>query len=98
MRFRKSVLVVAAPNCSISSSGSSAERARRGFEAAAGQLVRHRLSRAEPRSPGIAAALLERLMVYEAVHEIRGWTDLKNRLDADRRCLPSSIRACRTSP
>jgi malonyl-CoA decarboxylase len=26
-------------------------------------------------------------MVYEAVHEIRGWTDLKNRLDADRRCF-----------
>jgi malonyl-CoA decarboxylase len=33
------------------------------------------------------AALLEKLMVYEAVHEIRGWTDLKNRLDADRRCF-----------
>ena len=26
-------------------------------------------------------------MVYEAVHEIRGWTDLKNRLEADRRCF-----------
>jgi malonyl-CoA decarboxylase len=26
-------------------------------------------------------------MVYEAVHEFRGWTDLKNRLDADRRCF-----------
>jgi malonyl-CoA decarboxylase len=26
-------------------------------------------------------------MAYEAVHEIRGWTDLKNRLDADRRCF-----------
>jgi malonyl-CoA decarboxylase len=33
------------------------------------------------------AALLEKLMIYEAVHEIRGWTDLKNRLDADRRCF-----------
>src|SRR5262244_1919219 len=33
------------------------------------------------------AALLEKLMVYEAVHEFRGWTDLKNRLDADRRCF-----------
>jgi malonyl-CoA decarboxylase len=33
------------------------------------------------------AALLEKLMVYEAVHEIRGWTDLKNRLEADRRCF-----------
>ena len=35
----------------------------------------------------LPAALLEKLMVYEAVHEIRGWTDLKNRLDADRRCF-----------
>lgn len=35
------------------------------------------------RSP---AALLEKLIDYEAVHEIRGWTDLKNRLDSDRRC------------
>lgn len=31
------------------------------------------------------AALLEKLMVYEAVHAIRSWDDLKNRLDADRR-------------
>jgi malonyl-CoA decarboxylase len=36
---------------------------------------------------GSPAALLEELMAYEAVHEIRGWTDLKNRLDADRRCF-----------
>ena len=33
------------------------------------------------------AALLEKLIFYEAVHEIRGWTDLKNRLEADRRCF-----------
>jgi malonyl-CoA decarboxylase len=33
------------------------------------------------------AALLEKLMVYEAVHEIRSWSDLKNRLEADRRCF-----------
>jgi malonyl-CoA decarboxylase len=33
------------------------------------------------------ASLLEKLIVYEAVHEIRGWTDLKNRLEADRRCF-----------
>jgi malonyl-CoA decarboxylase len=33
------------------------------------------------------AALLEKLMLYEAVHEIRGWNDLKNRLEADRRCF-----------
>ena len=32
------------------------------------------------------AALLEKLVEYEAVHEIRSWTDLKNRLDTDRRC------------
>jgi malonyl-CoA decarboxylase len=31
------------------------------------------------------AALLEKLIKYEAVHEIRSWTDLKNRLDSDRR-------------
>jgi malonyl-CoA decarboxylase len=33
------------------------------------------------------ASLLEKLIAYEAVHEIDGWTDLKNRLDADRRCF-----------
>ena len=32
------------------------------------------------------AMLLERLVGYEAVHEIRSWSDLKNRLDSDRRC------------
>ena len=32
------------------------------------------------------AALLEKLVGYEAVHEIRGWRDLKKRLDSDRRC------------
>ena len=32
------------------------------------------------------AALLEKLVGYEAVHEIRSWRDLKNRLDSDRRC------------
>ena len=33
------------------------------------------------------ASLLERLARYEAVHEVRGWADLKNRLDIDRRCF-----------
>ncbi len=33
------------------------------------------------------AALLEKLMRYEAVHEIRSWNDLKNRLENDRRCF-----------
>ena len=32
------------------------------------------------------ASLLERLIAYEAVHEIRSWDDLRNRLDSDRRC------------
>ena len=31
------------------------------------------------------AALLEKLIAYEAVHEIRSWDDLHNRLDKDRR-------------
>lgn len=34
------------------------------------------------RSP---AALLEKIIAYEAVHAIRGWDDLKDRLDSDRR-------------
>jgi len=33
-----------------------------------------------------SAALLEKLVGYEAVHRIRTWRDLKNRLDSDRRC------------
>lgn len=33
------------------------------------------------------AALLEKLSVYEAVHQVRSWVDLKNRLDSDRRCF-----------
>jgi malonyl-CoA decarboxylase len=33
-----------------------------------------------------AASLLEKLVQYEAVHRIRTWRDLKNRLDSDRRC------------
>ena len=41
------------------------------------------LARIDWNSP---AVLLERLVGYEAVHEIRSWSDLKNRLDSDRRC------------
>lgn len=33
------------------------------------------------------AALLEKLIAYEAVHEITSWDDLRNRLDSDRRCF-----------
>lgn len=41
------------------------------------------LSRITWQSP---AALLEKLVQYEAVHAIQSWNDLKNRLDSDRRC------------
>ncbi|MCC6202398.1 MAG: malonyl-CoA decarboxylase [Gammaproteobacteria bacterium] len=34
-----------------------------------------------------SAALLEKLIRYEAVHAIQSWQDLKNRLDSDRRCF-----------
>jgi malonyl-CoA decarboxylase len=33
------------------------------------------------------AAVLEKLIEYEAVHEITGWHDLRRRLAADRRCF-----------
>ena len=36
---------------------------------------------------GAPASLLEKLFTYEAVHEIKSWDDLKNRLAADRRCF-----------
>ena len=42
------------------------------------------LVRIDWRSP---ASLLEKLVAYEAVHAIRSWRDLKNRLDSDRRCF-----------
>jgi malonyl-CoA decarboxylase len=35
---------------------------------------------------GSSALILERLIEYEAVHQINGWSDLRRRLDADRRC------------
>ncbi len=40
------------------------------------------LQRITWRSP---ALILEKIMAYEAVHTIQGWSDLKNRLDSDRR-------------
>jgi malonyl-CoA decarboxylase len=33
------------------------------------------------------ARVLEKLIAYESVHEIRGWDDLRRRLDSDRRCF-----------
>jgi malonyl-CoA decarboxylase len=34
-----------------------------------------------------SAAVLEKLINYEAVHEIKGWPDLQRRLQRDRRCF-----------
>src|SRR6202035_594596 len=42
------------------------------------------LRRIDGQSP---AAVLEKLIAYEAVHEIRGWDDLRRRLAPDRRCF-----------
>ncbi|WP_314962461.1 malonyl-CoA decarboxylase [Bradyrhizobium cosmicum] len=42
------------------------------------------LQRIDWQSP---AAVLEKLIAYEAVHEIRGWDDLRRRLAPDRRCF-----------
>jgi malonyl-CoA decarboxylase len=33
-----------------------------------------------------SAAVLQKLIEYEAVHQIQGWHDLRRRLEADRRC------------
>ncbi|QXK92547.1 malonyl-CoA decarboxylase [Neoehrlichia mikurensis] len=33
------------------------------------------------------ASLLEKLVIYEAVHAISSWEDLRHRLDSDRRCF-----------
>ena len=41
------------------------------------------LQRIDWRTP---AVILERLIQYEAVHEIQGWRDLRRRLEGDRRC------------
>jgi len=41
------------------------------------------LQRIDWRTP---ALVLEKLIHYEAVHQIRGWDDLHRRLDTDRRC------------
>jgi len=45
-----------------------------------GFLDLHRISWDSP------ASLIEKLIKYEAVHDIKSWSDVKNRLDSDRRC------------
>jgi hypothetical protein len=44
------------------------------------------------------AVILERLIQYEAVHQIQGWRDLRRRLEGDRGATRSSTRRCPTSP
>jgi malonyl-CoA decarboxylase len=44
------------------------------------------------------APVLEKLMQYEAVHEIRDWQDLRRRLEADRRCYAFFHPAWPTEP
>jgi malonyl-CoA decarboxylase len=53
------------------------------FERAQAKLASLTLKRIDVNTP---AAVLERLIQYEAVHKIRGWTDLRRRLESDRRC------------
>ena len=43
------------------------------------------------------ASLLEKIIAYEAVHEIRSWQDLHQRLDGDRRCYAFFHPSCRRS-
>ena len=43
-----------------------------------------RIARVDWNTP---ATLLEQLIRHEAVHQIRGWNDLRRRLQADRRCF-----------
>jgi malonyl-CoA decarboxylase len=47
---------------------------------------------------GTSATVLERLIAYEAVHQIQGWDDLRRRLAADRRCYAFFHPALRDEP
>jgi malonyl-CoA decarboxylase len=53
------------------------------FAKAQAKLASLTLKRIDMKTP---AAVLERLIQYEAVHKIRGWRDLQRRLENDRRC------------
>jgi malonyl-CoA decarboxylase len=45
-----------------------------------------------------SASVLEKLIAYEAVHEIQGWDDLRRRLAPDRRCFAFFHPALRDEP
>ena len=47
---------------------------------------------------GTPAAILEKLIAYEAVHRIQGFPDLKRRLERDRRCFAFFHPALRDEP
>ncbi len=53
------------------------------------------INRVDWRTP---AYLLEQIIAHEAVHEIRDWTDLRRRLDGDRRCYAFFHPALRDEP
>ncbi len=44
------------------------------------------------------ASILEKLIAYEAVHEIQGWSDLRRRLAEDRRCYAFFHPALKDEP
>ena len=45
-----------------------------------------------------SAVVLQKLIEYEAVHQIHGWDDLRRRLEADRRCYAFFHSAMREEP
>jgi malonyl-CoA decarboxylase len=45
-----------------------------------------------------SAVVLQKLIEYEAVHQIHGWDDLRRRLEADRRCYAFFHSALREEP
>jgi len=45
-----------------------------------------------------SAVVLQKLIEYEAVHQIHGWNDLRRRLEADRRCYAFFHSAMREEP
>ena len=67
-------------------------------DASARLLVQSRLPRAAPHRLATPAAILEKIIPYEAVHEIQGWDDLRRRLDPPTGAAsPSSTRRWSTS-
>ena len=68
------------PACGVQARG-------RRLRAHAPLLVQPRISRHAPDRLADAGAVLEKIIEYEAVHQIVDWDDLRRRLEADRRCF-----------